>query len=1205
MREQMFLVRRLRIPPRLLTGAIVVLIQLFGPRGFGSEPNTNAEGNAANQTDSTAVHRRSATQESQSGIVRRNSGTGTSPVPGTLDASFAPGFWQASSLSAITVQPDGKLLVAGRFVRVNGLLRKGIARLNSDGSLDTGFESDIGSTGRVESMAVQNDGKVLIGGPFSSVNGAQRRLVARLNADGSVDADFDPGSGRFGAISSIALQSDRKVVIGGSFFGVNRRNIARLHADGSLDIDFAPSFGTSSFISSILTQADGKILVGGSLYEADGTSRRGIVRLNDDGSIDTSFDSGSDIRSVDSIVLQGDGKVLVAGLVQAANEFPRDRVSRLNADGSLDTSFDAVSLLNVSLGQIAMQDDGKVLVPAAVKNAGESEPDRIIRLNSDGSVDASFDSVSTLPGGRFSPGINSILVQRDGSVLIGGLIRIVNNEERLGLARLGTDGALDLGFSPRFTEQASVSSIAAQADGKILASGSFLEVGTVPRNGIARLHSNGSPDESFDPGTGIAVSLSDRINSVALQVDGKVLIGGSFGAFNKTARTRLARLDVDGALDESFVPGSGPDSTVHSIVPHPDGKVLIGGAFSTVNEIRRSRLARLNADGSLDEGFDPGSGTGDLVYSIAIQDDDKVPIGGVFAPVDGVPRFGIARLNADGSFDAGFDPRPGAVGSVNSISIQTDGKILVAGPFSSLDGLPRYGIARLNKDGSLDSSFDPGIVASGSVLEILAQKDNTVFIGGLFRAIDDVSLPGIARLNADGTVDAGFDVSGLTGTVNSIAVQGDGSLLVGGQVRPINEWIPNGIVRLFGGQSARIEPTIHRQPESRTVPEGSTVTLSTGVSGSSASEYQWRFNGNNLAGATSRTLVLSDVTIKDSGSYDLFISDAVGSVTSVTAAVTVFSTLPLADALDSSTLDWTTGGDAIWFGESTDTHDGVDAAESGEFDPRDETWIETTVTGPGFVSFWWMTSDQSFSDELVFSIDEAQAAQIRGTVDWQHQSVSVPEGPRTLRWTYSKGFSSRSGIRKGWLDQVEFSPASTGPPTISTIPNQTIEVGAETDLLPLTVTDAETPASDLTVSVVSSNPKLVPESGLEVGGSGENRTLRVIPVVGQTGSATITITVNDGVLTSSESFELTVRFFPGALDLGFDAPLWKESSVRMMAIQADGKTLIAGPFERVNGELREGIVRLNREELWTKPSIRILGFLGLFPLSRYNRTEDC
>jgi uncharacterized delta-60 repeat protein len=217
----------------------------------------------------------------------------------------------------------------------------------------------------------------------------------------------------------------------------------------------------------------------------------------------------------------------------------------------------------------------------------------------------------------------------------------------------------------------------------------------------------GALDTGFDPGTG----TSNTVQAVALQRDGKVLVGGYFTQVDGVARNNIARLNADGVLDTNFDPGTGANGLVYAVASQPDGKVLIGGVFTQVNGVERNSIARLNANGSLDTTFDPGTGANDQVWAVAIQSDGKVLIGGDFTQVNGVGRGRIARLNPDGSVDTSFDPGAGANWQVFAVALQLDGKVLIGGNFVLVNGASRPYVARLNADGSLDTNFDPGTVS--------------------------------------------------------------------------------------------------------------------------------------------------------------------------------------------------------------------------------------------------------------------------------------------------------------------------------------------------------------------------------------------------------------------------------------------------------------------------------------------------------------
>ncbi|MBI4826670.1 MAG: delta-60 repeat domain-containing protein, partial [Nitrospirae bacterium] len=311
------------------------------------------------------------------------------------------------------------------------------------------------------------------------------------------------------------------------------------------------------------------------------------------------------------------------------------------------------------------------------------------------------------------------------------------------------------GIISNYWEGSSVNSIALQTDGKILIGGAFTTIGEITRNGIARLNSDSSLDAAFNP------NANDFVSSIAVQADGKILIGGYFTTIGGVTRNRIARLNSDGSLDAAFNPNA--NDFVSSIAVQADGKILIGGAFTTIGGVTRNRIARLNSDGSLDVAFNPNASSS--VNSIALQTDGKILIGGAFTTIGGVTRNRIARLNSDGSLDAAFNPN--ANGNVNSIALQADGKILICGYFTTIGGITHNYIARLNLDGSLDAAFNPN--ALGEVYKISVQADGKILIGGWFNAMGGTIRFNIARLNvtADTNILAVSKEGTGSGTVTS------------------------------------------------------------------------------------------------------------------------------------------------------------------------------------------------------------------------------------------------------------------------------------------------------------------------------------------------------------------------------------------------------------------------------------------------------
>jgi uncharacterized delta-60 repeat protein len=339
------------------------------------------------------------------------------------------------------------------------------------------------------------------------------------------------------------------------------------------------------------------------------------------------------------------------------------------------------------------------LVVVAVFAGGSGFAAPPVQASGPGSLDTSFD-----PGTGANSEVLSVAIQPDGKSIIVGDFTTYSGLGRNRVARLNTDAGLDATFNPGTGANDDVRSVAVQPDGKILIGGSFSTFNGTFRSGVARLNANGTLDATFDPGTG----TFDAVSSVAVQPDGKILIGGSFTSFNGTARNRVARLNADGSLDTSFNPGTGANDVVEVVVPLSGGKVLIGGWFSSFDNIPYRRIVRVNADGSPDVGFNSGTGVSGIVYSVAVQPDGRILIGGFIVDVNSTVRNGIARLNANGSLDTIFNPGSGANESVRSVAVRPDGKIFIGGQFTTFDNTPRVRVALLN---ALDPPSEPGVPA--------------------------------------------------------------------------------------------------------------------------------------------------------------------------------------------------------------------------------------------------------------------------------------------------------------------------------------------------------------------------------------------------------------------------------------------------------------------------------------------------------------
>lgn len=716
-------------------------------------------------------------------------------APGRIDLGFYPIIDGSGTIHTIATQPDGKILVGGIISKANGEEQSGIVRLNQNGSVDLSFSpvtmTDGTFPGIVKDIKVLSDGKILIAGTFVIVSGQARNRIARLNSNGSLDTSFLNGlNGASGTINSIAVQADGKIIIGGDFFtfnNVQRNGFARLNPDGNLDSSFFDS--SPSLVNSVAVQPDGKILIGGRFGFVASTERRKIARFNSDGTLDTSFLNGLSGANDDitSIRLQQDGKILISGAFTSFNSMTRNRIARLNPDGSLDTSFlNNLSGADNLVNAITQQPDGKILVGGFFTAVNGSNQNKISRLNIDGTLDSTFVNSIT----ESSAYINAIAVQTDGKILIGGWFNFISQVLRQGIARLNYDGTPDTSLAfVQLGQPGTIRNIARQSDGRILVSGQFRYVNGIYTENLGRVNSDGSLDSTFSVGS--LFSSHEEVNTIVPLPNGKILIGGIFDIFLQTTSYRnIARLNSDGSVDTTFT-ASNLSGNIESISLQPDGKIIVGGSFNYFNNVPRNNLVRLNADGTVDTTFlNNLQGTNSFVLSTVVQPDGKIVIGGSFSQINGVTRDTIARLNNDGSLDTTFQTVVFTGGSriLRDIKLQSDGKLIIGGIFSTVNGVSRNNIARLNSNGTLDTSFLNNLSGTnGEVTEFAINPNGRIIIGGRFTSVNGIPRK-LARLNNDGSLDESFNfnLSPSDAVTYALLVEPNGNLLVGGFFNKVN-----------------------------------------------------------------------------------------------------------------------------------------------------------------------------------------------------------------------------------------------------------------------------------------------------------------------------------------------------------------------------------------------------------------------------------
>ncbi|MHC1766458.1 MAG: hypothetical protein AB9869_19510 [Verrucomicrobiia bacterium] len=711
-----------------------------------------------------------------------------------LDPTFRPTITApGGEIRSTVVQPDGRLIVFGRFDIINGVPRIDGARLNRDGSVDEGY-APTGLIYSPEKTVVQSDGKLLIVGAYRTSGSIEiEGGLFRLHSDGRLDSAFfvSPhyGTDQSGAIQRLVVQPDGKILLGGWFNRINgqpRRGLARLNHDGSLDTAFDAGRGLEgptgrgeadhfSAPRSIAVQPDGKILLGGGFTRAGGLPRNAIARLNADGTVDPAF-APEIAGDLFAIIVQSTGKIVIVGRFSRVNGEPRQSVARLNPDGTLDSGFRTGPGFRPPEGAVTalpIPGRGDILLWSPF-DAGP-----IFRLDAEGERDLSWIPVSGYPVGT----VDGRLVSEN-----PGRERWVFHD--------------DSGRAERVvrvqTETASTAPVTLQPDGRmlmLLGEGGTRVNGIAPAGRLVRLYSDGSLDSSLHLDL-VSTRQSNQVGQVwcfALMPDGKIAIGGDFTSVNGTPRDWMARLNADGSVDQAFDPGGvGPNPFLMvaqrngslvvsggnglfrltpaggvdpSFMAKPDFSLEYSGNFRPntslgPNDTLLTRqpdgsVVRLKANGAVDESFVAVAPIWNPMVPLVLLEGGKYLAATALADAPLLP----ARFNPDGTLDTGFVFDAGSR-LVNpfllSLTPQQEGKILVGlGSNSSGSDLYDGTILRLRSDGSEDPTFTPIVftfrapppTAWGLFIEmtILSQPDGGLLMTGLFSEVNGYRHLGIAR----------------------------------------------------------------------------------------------------------------------------------------------------------------------------------------------------------------------------------------------------------------------------------------------------------------------------------------------------------------------------------------------------------------------------------------------------------------------------
>ncbi len=780
---------------------------------------------------------------------------------GTVDATFSDNF---------TGTPlDLELDSSGRAII---LTANSILRFESDGSIDTSFslDSSIPNSPVFRAFSLGTDDNIHL-----ATSSSGQRFIHRITPNGTLlDTLTSPGFAGSYEVLDLALQPNGKYLIGDS------QGLTRVLADGSPDPLWDIGSGFNSSVETIEITENGNIWVTGAFSQFQGNPHYGFALLNGD-PVDVIITSQPMSFTADIGTS--------ATLTIAANGLNGDPVTFQWQKDGIDIAGETDSTL--SFPSLSENDEASYQVIITNTTTGRERPStaavvtvlstpELIAFTGD-SQNLEIDDELTLSVEAIGAGVLSYQWQKDGVDIAGanspsftlamseeadsGTYRVVVTNS---LGTVTSDAvAVSVVFSPAAISplnsdlvfNSNVHALLPLPDGRTLVGGSFT---SVTYNGsftsideLALINADGSLDASFD------LNPNGLVLSLSLDQEGGVLIGGRFSSIAGTTRSRVARLNPDLTLDSTLAPNASINGDVYSVEATIDGKYIVGGLFSQWDG-NPGYLVRLNSDGSRDDSFvTPALNS---VRKVIALPDGKVLAGGGFT-LTGANRVG--RFNEDGSLDTSYGASSNRF--IFDIALQPDGKVVAVGDFGR--------ILRFNADGSTDNTFSAN--AANDVETVAIDAAGKILVGGNFAQVNDEDATGLARLNSDGSLDTSFDVrEGSVGAIFEIALKPLGGIWIGGGHSSYRGETAGRLTLLNGDP---LDLAIVQQPRSTFSEPGSTATFSVNAVATEALTYQWQRNGvilvdgGDLSGTMTNTLSIANAEDNDEDNYQVIVTHSV------------------------------------------------------------------------------------------------------------------------------------------------------------------------------------------------------------------------------------------------------------------------------------------------------------------------------------------
>jgi uncharacterized delta-60 repeat protein len=652
-----------------------------------------------------------------------------------------------------------------------------LANINS-APTNKGFNNSVKTLALTYNGTGENttDYKIYAGGKFTNFNNTPANRIVRLNYNGTRDNSFNIGSGfLFGAsqaeVNSICVQVDKKILVGGKFSTYNVTTVShlvRLKTDGSLDTAFMTNIGTGIPAGghiNVIKENGGYIYIGGMFQTFDGITVNSIVRLNALGQIDNIFTDGflrpapviTTIGEVLDIDFLSDGSILVSGLFDDYNGTPIKNFVKLDANG---TYVDHVEF-NDYVRKINAKNDNIILGGdfTSMLTSGSGDSD-LYNIPIGQEITRSF-------GLGFDDSLTPTAIDfRDNKFLVVGDFGFFNGYSVQKVVKINADGTYDFTFdtSSGAVSTGALYSCALRADGSAFISGAITSYAGNSVTGLACINADGTFNSSFNTGTGFAGIANAGATKIIVDdaTDGALFLG-AFLSYNGVTVNGIVKLASDGSIDTSFDMGAGFDVPPTDAIKVDGGYIVIGD-FTSYDGYMTPGIVKIKDDGTRDTTFNVGSGTSNSMRGIKLQSDGKIVCvlaqsNGMPSPslYNGIPFTGaMFRINTDGSFDTSFNSSQYLTNNMYLIpngllEIDNEDRIYV------YDNLINNTIVRYTKDGVYDASFSvTSLTPTGTFpFYFIKLYFNTLIIGGNFTSSS--SSINIESLDLDGNVSSTVD----------------------------------------------------------------------------------------------------------------------------------------------------------------------------------------------------------------------------------------------------------------------------------------------------------------------------------------------------------------------------------------------------------------------------------------------------------------